>query len=93
MGAKGPGDPVLVQLSPARVAHHADIPVLLIHGQDDTVVAFEQSRVMAEALRRAGKPVELVTLPGEDHWLSRGETRVRMLQSLMGFLEKHNPPT
>jgi dipeptidyl aminopeptidase/acylaminoacyl peptidase len=68
------------------------IPVLLIHGKDDTVVPYVQSEDMADALRRANKPFEFVTLNGEDHWLSRSETRLQMLQALVKFLETHNPP-
>jgi len=29
---------------------------------------------------------------GEDHWLSRGETRLQTLEATMAFVEKHNPP-
>ena len=82
----------LEALSPARLAERAEGPVLLIHGKDDTVVPFDQSSLMAKALQRAGKPVELVTLPGEDHWLSRETTRLQMLNATVAFLEKHNPP-
>jgi dipeptidyl aminopeptidase/acylaminoacyl peptidase len=67
------------------------VPVLLIHGKDDTVVPFQQSQSMAEALKRAGKNVELVTLQREDHWLSRPDTRLQMLQAAVGFLRKYNP--
>ena len=45
-----------------------------------------------DSLRKAGKSVELVTLDGEDHWLSSSKTRLQMLTSLVAFLEKHNPP-
>ena len=44
------------------------------------------------ALRKAGKPVELVVQEGTDHWLSRGDTRLGMLQAVTTFLEKNNPP-
>lgn len=40
----------------------------------------------------AGKPVEFITLEGEDHWLSRGATRQKMLNETVAFVEKHNPP-
>jgi dipeptidyl aminopeptidase/acylaminoacyl peptidase len=66
--------------------------VLLIHGRDDTVVPFEQSDVMLSALKHAGKPVTLVTMKHEDHWLSRGETRLQMLQATVDFLRANNPP-
>jgi cephalosporin-C deacetylase-like acetyl esterase len=92
MGADDSKDPVLKAISPALHADKAQIPILLIHGKDDTVVPYYQSLAMQRALNAAHKPVELVTLPGEDHWLSRGETRQQMLTSLVAFLEKNNPP-
>jgi dipeptidyl aminopeptidase/acylaminoacyl peptidase len=36
--------------------------------------------------------VEFVTLDGEDHWLSSGVTRLKMLQAVSAFLQKNNPP-
>lgn len=81
----------LKDVSPVRFAERADAPILLVHGKDDTVVLYEQSTNMAGALRRAKKPVELVTLPGEDHWLSRSVTRQTMLQAALDFVQKHNP--
>jgi dipeptidyl aminopeptidase/acylaminoacyl peptidase len=76
----------------AKHADRSNIPVLLIHGKDDTVVPFEQSLIMQGALQAAGRHVELVTLASEDHWLSRGATRLQMLQSAMDFLARYNPP-
>jgi dipeptidyl aminopeptidase/acylaminoacyl peptidase len=92
IGAKDLGDPILAQYSPLSQAAGIDIPVLLVHGRDDTVVRPEQSQAMADALRKAGKPVELVMLKGEDHWLTSGESRLAMLQAMVAFLEKNNPP-
>jgi len=66
------------------------VPVLIVHGRDDTVVPFEQSQIMADALERAGRRVELVALPGEDHWLSRSSTRLRMLEHVVAFLNANN---
>ena len=63
------------EVSPRRFAAQADAPILLIHGRDDTVVPFEQSAEMADALKDAGKPYRLVELREEDHWLSRSATR------------------
>jgi len=91
MGAARLNDRALDALSPAFLAASVESPLLLIHGRDDTVVPIEQSRVMAEALRRAGKPVEFVELPGEDHWLSRSATRRQMLAETVRFLEANNP--
>lgn len=78
--------------SPSKLAAQADAPILLIHGTEDVVVPIQQSREMEAALRKAGKPVEFVTLPKEDHWLSREEGRRAMLDASMAFLLKYNPP-
>jgi len=92
MGADGIRDPDLAAISPAKLTDKIDIPILLIHGKDDTVVPYVQSKIMADAMARAGKPTELVTLASEDHWLSRGASRQQMLNATVQFLEKHNPP-
>jgi len=42
-------------------------PTLLIHGDADKVVPYEQSIAMQSALRNAGAPTKLVTVPGGEH--------------------------
>lgn len=81
--------------SPARMADKVRAQVLLLHGVQDTVVPVGQSRAMAKALKAAGKPHTYVELPGEDHWLSRTGTRVKVLQEMERFLALHlaAPPT
>jgi dipeptidyl aminopeptidase/acylaminoacyl peptidase len=80
------------EISPIKLAASADAPILLIHGKDDTIVPFSQSDAMNRALIAARKPVEFVVLPHEDHYLSREETRIQMLNAAVGFVEKYNPP-
>lgn len=92
IGAKDTNDPVLGERSPAQHVEDVNIPVLLIHGKDDTVVPYRQSELMFKALKKAGKPVEFVTLKHEDHWLSNSDTRMQMLQAMVDFLLKNNPP-
>ena len=92
MGVRGPDDPAVDGISPIKHLDAITVPVLLIHGRDDTVVDYEQSHVMYDALRKAKKNVELVTLKNEDHWLSRSGTRLQMLEASVGFLRAHNPP-
>jgi dipeptidyl aminopeptidase/acylaminoacyl peptidase len=92
MGVSGPDDPLLGAISPIRHLDAVNVPVLLIHGRDDTVVPFEQSSAMFDALRHEKKDVEFVTLRDEDHWLSRSATRLQMLEACVAFLRAHNPP-
>jgi len=82
----------LNDISPIRLADRADAPILLIHGKDDTVVPIDQSQSMERALRHAGKPVELITLPGADHWMLHEDARVAMLKASVAFVMKNNPP-
>ena len=42
-------------------------PTLLLHGDEDTDVPYEQSVMMARALTDAGVPHELVTIPDGEH--------------------------
>jgi len=92
MGVSGPKDPAVSTISPINHLDAITVPVLLIHGKDDTVVPYEQSQVMYDALRRKGKDVQFVTLKDEDHWLSRSGTRLQMLEASVAFLRAHNPP-
>ena len=91
-GVSGRTDPLLDAISPIKHVDAVKAPVLLIHGRDDTVVPFEQTQLMFDALRHARKEVQLVVLKKEDHWLSRGETRQQMLEATVAFLRAHNPP-
>lgn len=75
--------------SPASLASRVTAPILLIHGNDDTVVPIDQSRRMQRALESAGKDVRFVELRGDDHWLSDQPTRIQMLRELEAFLAQN----
>jgi dipeptidyl aminopeptidase/acylaminoacyl peptidase len=79
----------LKAISPAEHADAFRMPVLLLHGRNDAVVPLDQSRRMEKALKRAKKEVKLVRLDGEDHYLSRADTRVAALRALADFIDEH----
>jgi dipeptidyl aminopeptidase/acylaminoacyl peptidase len=61
-----------VKLSPALRAAEIRVPVLLMHGANDLTVPVEQSRDMADALKKANHAdARYVELPLGDHGLSR----------------------
>jgi dipeptidyl aminopeptidase/acylaminoacyl peptidase len=91
-GADKGGDRVLNAISPATHADKVEVPVLLIHGKDDTVVPIDQSREMEGALKRAGKSVELLQINGGDHWDLHEDARLATVTSSVAFVMKHNPP-
>ncbi|MDJ0792642.1 MAG: alpha/beta fold hydrolase [Woeseiaceae bacterium] len=88
-GAEASEKEILQTISPVFNAEAFTAPVLLIHGEKDTVVHIEQSKVMEKALRKAKKDVEFVKLKGEDHWLTREETRIETLRHLAAFIDEH----
>jgi dipeptidyl aminopeptidase/acylaminoacyl peptidase len=66
------GDPkvdeaMLIAASPGRHAAEIKAPVLLMHGTRDKIVDPNQSKIMAKALKAAGKPYQYVELKGEGH--------------------------
>ncbi|MEO0871632.1 MAG: S9 family peptidase [Pseudomonadota bacterium] len=77
--------------SPLQFADKADAPIMLIHGKDDVVVPYSHSYKMADKLKDYGKTYELVTLDGEDHWLSLSVTRQQMLENAVRWVETYNP--
>ncbi len=79
------------QISPLYHAEDFSIPVLLVHGKKDQVVPLNQSRVMVDRLKDAGKDVTYIEQPEADHHFSRGADRLEFLKALEAFLAKHNP--
>jgi dipeptidyl aminopeptidase/acylaminoacyl peptidase len=78
----------LRKVSPIRHADQVRVPILLVHGIEDTVVPVEQSRSMNTKLLRAQRDVRYVELAGDDHWLSSASTRTQVLQEIEAFLAK-----
>ncbi|MGF1447802.1 MAG: alpha/beta hydrolase [Opitutales bacterium] len=65
-----PGHPIFETYRQASTIHHItanDAPMLIFHGTEDAAVDLQQSQALAEALKAAGVPHELVVLPGADH--------------------------
>lgn len=82
----------LKKTSPALHAEDIRVPVLLIHGTADAQVPYEQSKLMADALKSAGKRYEFITQEGGDHQLTLGEHRVQFLERLLQFIDANLGP-
>jgi dipeptidyl aminopeptidase/acylaminoacyl peptidase len=59
--------------SPVTRAGDIGAPVLLIHGDADTRVPVAQSQAMRAALEAAGRPVQLLLVPGAQHGFTAAE--------------------
>ena len=66
-------------------------PTLLLHGDRDTDVPYEQSTMMAEALAHAGVAHELVTIPDGEHGFDevRGPAVAAAFERVRSFLDAH----
>lgn len=63
-------------------------PVLLIHGDDDRNVLFQQTTDLAEKLREKGVPIELLVLPDEVHGFLRYESWFRVFSAAHDFFDR-----
>lgn len=90
MGFGEKDDSVAKQRSPQLAAANFTAPVLLIHSQKDETVHPRQSITMYRALKDAGKKVERLELADEDHYLSKGATRLQAIQAIVDFVNKNN---
>ena len=82
------GEAVYRQRSPL---HHVDRlhgEVLLLQGEDDRVVPLAQAEAMAEAMRAAGRDVELVVYPGEGHGFRQATTIADALTRELAFYRR-----
>lgn len=68
IGASGVDDPVLARRSPLSKADRiAGTPLLVFHGEKDTLVPVSHSQRLTEAVNAAGGAVRLVVMEGEGH--------------------------
>ncbi|WP_435417696.1 S9 family peptidase [Parerythrobacter aurantius] len=73
--------------SPARHPEKFAAPVLLVHGTMDMNVSVQQSKLMEDRLKSAGKSVEYLEFEGLDHSLLHSQARGIMLKRIGEFLE------
>ena len=69
------------------VHHVGDLhgELLLLQGADDLVVPVAQAQLMADAMRAAGKDVELVVYEGEGHGFRQASTIIDSLERELAF--------
>jgi len=78
--------------SPDKLADKIDVPVFLIHGEEDERAPFAQAKAMRAALEAAHKPYEWMSKPHEGHGFYKEENLVDMYNHVQAFLEKNIGP-
>lgn len=62
-------------------------PILILHGNADGVVSISQSQIFDAAIKKAGAPGDLITLPGVGH--SHAAVWMKERERIMTFFKQH----
>lgn len=74
--------------SPITYISPDDPPVLTLHGDRDTLVPVEQAMRLADAMKAAGAPHELVILTGQGHGFG-GKRQQEATSAMWSFFDQH----
>jgi len=70
---------------PASVEKTRDIPEIVVHGNADTVVPVNSSRVMVDAMKKLGVEVKYIEVPGGTH----GDVAAPNMSAIFDFFDSH----
>ena len=79
---------IYVNQSPLFFADKIKTPLLLLHGTDDTNVPPGESDQMFTALKLLGKPVEMVKVKGENHWVMGYKHRIGWYKTIIAWFDR-----
>lgn len=88
----GPDAAAQAAQSPLTHADGIDIPMLIIHSENDWRCPLEQAQRLFVHLKRRGVPTELLLFPGEGHELSRSglpSHRVARFEAILDWWRTH----
>jgi acetyl esterase/lipase len=77
------------RVSPLTYVRAGLPPILTIHGDADPTVPYEHAVRLQDALKQAGVPHELVTIPGGHHGGFTPDERTRIYVAIRAFLAKN----
>ncbi len=87
--ALGTDTELLKKDSPTYLADKIKVPVLLVHGDQDTTTPPAQAEAMRTALTKAGKSFEWMMVPKEGHGFYAEKNRIAFYEKLEAFFAKH----
>lgn len=77
------------QASPVNHLNPSAPPILILHGDADTTVDVEQSKMLAAVMKKAGLKYELVIIPGAKHTFHLQPKQRDLRPLVIGFFDKH----
>jgi len=83
------GSAYLKECSPINYLQHIKVPLLLVHGKNDHIVAESESRQIYESMKSNNKAVTYLFFPDEGHGTSKFPNKMAYLNSIELFLSEH----
>jgi acetyl esterase/lipase len=91
LGTQPNREEVAKRSSPLTYVSPSNPPIIVIHGDEDGVVPYEQSVRLHKALDAASVPNELVTIKGGNHGYYPDADQLRAYDRIWAFLDAHLP--
>src|SRR5690606_33684553 len=82
----------LMKYSPISYVEQMHTPLLIVHSEEDYRCPIEQAEQVFISLKKLGREVEFVRIPGENHNLSRTDRRnhlVIRLEYIIGWFNRY----
>ena len=79
----------LDRVSPIHKVDRIKAPLMVVHGTRDPRVPIGEARQIAEAVKKRGLPVELLTFEDEGHGIAKRKNRLVAFPAMVDFLDKH----
>jgi len=77
------------QFNPVNFVSKWKTPMLVIHGEQDFRVPYDQGIATFTALQRRGIESRLIIFPNENHWVLQPADSVQWYQNVLGWLDQH----
>jgi dipeptidyl aminopeptidase/acylaminoacyl peptidase len=77
------------QFNPALYVSKWRTPLLVIHGEQDFRIPYDQGLAAFTAVQRRGIESELLEFPDENHWVLKPNDSVLWYQTVIAWLDKH----
>jgi dipeptidyl aminopeptidase/acylaminoacyl peptidase len=77
--------------SPVNFADNIRVPLLMAYGRNDPRVKIEHAYAIEGALKKAGRPYQLIIVNDEGHGFRKEENRLAFFQQVDAFLKRHVP--
>lgn len=77
------------QFNPVNSVAKWKTPMLVIHGEQDFRIPYDQGIATFTALQRRGIESRLIIYPNENHWVLQPADSVQWYQNVLGWLDEH----